>query len=45
LPLLQFLFFSRPALDSRFRTLVHQLMTGKVRVNELEFSAMKEGSP
>jgi type I restriction enzyme S subunit len=35
----------RNALDLLFRTLLHHLMTGKVRVNELEFPAMKEGSP
>jgi len=33
------------ALDVLFRTLLHHLMTGKVRVNELEFPAMKKGSP
>jgi len=33
------------ALDCVFRTLLHHLMTGKVRVNELEFPATKGGSP
>jgi type I restriction enzyme S subunit len=35
----------RNALEVLFRTLLHHLMTAKVRVNELEFLAMKEGSP
>jgi type I restriction enzyme S subunit len=35
----------RNALEAMFRTLLHDLMIGKVRVNELEFPAMKEGSP
>lgn len=33
----------RNALDALFRTLLHDLMTGKVRVNELEFPASAEG--
>jgi type I restriction enzyme S subunit len=33
------------ALQALFTSLLHHLMTGKVRVNELEFPAMKEGSP
>jgi type I restriction enzyme S subunit len=33
------------ARESLFKSLLHHLITGKVRVNELEFPAIKEGSP